>query len=92
MPRSVITPVMWVVRICADDILVTRAFCSPMVNASSSTVTGTANGVWRSSVAPTRPNTSSRPASSSSGSAKPLLQLALPGPVDQHRRGGRARR
>ena len=36
---------MWVVRICEADILVTVAFCTPIMNDSSSTVAGTANGV-----------------------------------------------
>ena len=64
------TPVMCVVRIWAEDILVTVAFCKPMMKDSSSTVTGTANGVCQSSVtAPTSPNTSISSATMSSGSA-----------------------
>ena len=72
MPMSVMMPVMCVVRICDDEILLTSAFCSPIVKASTSTVSGTANGVWRFSVAPIRPNTSSSKASASRGSAYSL--------------------
>jgi hypothetical protein len=66
------TPVIWVVRICEDEILLTSAFCKPMVKASTSTVSGTANGVWRLSVAPSSPNTSMSKASTSRGSAYSL--------------------
>ena len=70
MPRSVITPVMCVVRICEDDILVTVAFCNPMMKDSSSTASGTANGVGQASMAaPSTPKSSISAASSSSGSA-----------------------
>ena len=70
IPRSVTTPVMCVVRICDDDILVTVAFCSPMMKDSSSTVMGTEKGVRQASVrAPTSPNTSMSSATSTSGSA-----------------------
>ena len=62
-------PVMCVVRIWAEEILVTRAFCRPMMKASNSTVKGTANGVWRLKVLPIRPNSSISTASSSKGSA-----------------------
>jgi len=63
-------PVMWVVRICAADILVTVAFCRPMMKDSNNTVTGTAKGVRQCIVAaPSRPNTSMSSASISSGSA-----------------------
>ena len=64
------TPVMCVVRICEDDILVTVAFCTPMMNESNNTVTGTVKGVCQSSVtAPTKPNSSINRASISSGRA-----------------------
>ena len=72
MPKSVMTPVMCVVRIWECEILLTSAFCKPMVKASTSTVSGTANGVWRLRVAPIRPNSSSSKASSSSGKAYSL--------------------
>ena len=70
MPKSVTMPVMWVVRITDDDILLTVAFCKPIMKDSSSTVAGTANGVRQWSVAaPISPNTSINSATRSSGSA-----------------------
>lgn len=61
---------MWVVRIWDEDILVTVAFCRPMMKDSRSTVMGTEKGVRQSSVmAPTRPNTSMSRATTTSGSA-----------------------
>ena len=68
--RTGTAPVMWVVRIWDEDILVTVAFCRPMMKDSSSTVSGTAKGVGQLRVmAPTRPNSSMSTDSSSSGSA-----------------------
>ncbi|MNU00022.1 hypothetical protein D3C72_2430360 [compost metagenome] len=57
-------------RIWDEDILVTVAFCKPMMKDSSNTVVGTANGVRQLSVmAPTKPNTSMSAATTSKGSA-----------------------
>ena len=70
MPRSVTTPVMCVVRMVALDILVSVAFCTPIMKDSSSTVMGTANSVFQFMVTePTRPKSSMSKATSSSGRA-----------------------
>ena len=63
---------MWVVRIWDDEILLTSAFCSPMVKASTSSVRGTVNGACWLRVAPIRPNSSSSTASTSKGNAYSL--------------------
>ncbi|MDT4856336.1 hypothetical protein FQZ97_907230 [compost metagenome] len=63
-------PVMWVVRVLPPEVFDATAFCRPMMNDSSSTVSGTANGVAQVSVmAPASPNGNISAASSSSGSA-----------------------
>lgn len=67
---SVMLPVMWVVRVLPPEVFDATAFCRPMMNDSSSTVSGTANGVGQVSVmAPASPNGNISAASSSRGSA-----------------------
>ena len=84
MPKSVISPVMWVVRMTEREILVITAFCKPMMkHSSSSTVSGTNNCVIRLMPAPNRPNTSSAAASRNRGQAVGAAQVAAHAPVDQ---------
>ncbi|MCY1549708.1 hypothetical protein D9M68_858920 [compost metagenome] len=74
MPRSVTMPVMCVVRISALEILVTIAFCSPMMKLSTSTVVGRKMSTSTLRLAPSRPNSSSNTASSISEKAYSLCR------------------
>ena len=62
MPRSVITPVMCVVRTTAPEMRVTTAFCIPIANARHNAIRGSCSGRCRDA----RPAATARTAPSAS--------------------------
>lgn len=68
---------MWVVRTSACEILVTIAFCRPMMKHSTAAVAGTSSALVWARLAPSRPKASSSSASNSRLSANSLCMRRL---------------
>ena len=86
MPISVMTPVIWVVRISALESLVISAFCKPMMKHSSITVSGTNRPVICANAAPRKPKHNSNSGFEQQRQGVLAVQLPPPRVVDHHRR------